>query len=120
MDEQLTHNFRRSEFACKDGCGFDDIDLRVVKALQELRNMLGKPVHVLSGCRCEAHNQAVGGAGGSQHLLGKAADITIRDMSPGEVYNYVEKFIPEFSNGGMGRYPGFTHCDIGQRRRWHG
>ena len=94
MDEQLTANFRRSEFCCRCGCGFCDIDMEVVQALQDLRDLLGKPIHVLSGCRCPAHNVAVGGAGGSQHLLGKASDITIRDMSPGEVYNYVEHHIP--------------------------
>lgn len=114
----LTKNFNRFEFVCKCGCGFDDIDLGVVQALQKLRDMLDKPVHVTSGCRCPAHNAAVDGAGGSQHLQGKAADITIRDISPGDVANYVEENIPEFANGGIGRYPGFTHCDIGPKRRW--
>lgn len=114
----LTKNFNRFEFACKCGCGFDDIDLKVVQALQKLRDKLDKPIHVLSGCRCKAHNAEVGGAGGSQHLLGKAADIAIRDMAPGDVANYVEKNIPEFANGGIGRYSGFTHCDIGPKRRW--
>lgn len=118
MDEQLTPNFRRSEFACKDGCGFDDIDLKVVQALQELRDKLNKPIHILSGCRCPAHNAAVGGAGGSQHMLGKAVDITIRDMAPPDVANYVERNNKAFTNGGIGRYPGFTHCDIGPKRRW--
>lgn len=118
MDEQLTTNFRRSEFACHCGCGFDDIDMKVVQALQDLRNLLGKPIHVLSGCRCPAHNAAVGGVGGSQHMLGKAADITVRDLAPHEVADYVEMHSMEFRNGGIGRYSGFTHCDIGPKRRW--
>ena len=118
MDKQLTANFRSEEFCCRCGCGFCDIDMKVVQALQDLRDLLGKPIHILSGCRCPAHNAAVGGVGGRQHLIGKAADITIRDMTPSDVADYVEKFVPEFCNGGIGRYPGFTHCDVGPKRRW--
>jgi len=115
----LTNNFSRFEFACKCGCGFDDIDPKVVAALQKLRDMLDKPIHVTSGCRCPAHNATLhGAAGGSLHMQGKAADIAIRDMTPGDVADYVEAHIPEFANGGIGRYPGFTHCDIGPKRRW--
>ena len=35
----------------------------------------GVPFRVTSGCRCEAHNRAVGGKPGSAHLTGEAADI---------------------------------------------
>jgi uncharacterized protein YcbK (DUF882 family) len=116
----LTKNFNRAEFACHDGCGFDDINMKVVEALQALRDKLGKPIFVVSGCRCPAHNAAVGGAGGSQHMLGNAADITIRDMAPSSVAYYVEENSPPFENGGIGRYDGFTHCDVGPKRRWTG
>ena len=47
MMGDLTKNFNRFEFACKCGCGFDDIDLKVVQALQKLRDKLDKPIHVL-------------------------------------------------------------------------
>lgn len=38
--------------------------------------MIGKPIQINSGYRCPAGNQKVGGAGGSRHLAGEAADIT--------------------------------------------
>lgn len=116
----LTKNFSRMEFACRDGCGFDEINPKVVEALQELRDKLGKPIHILSGCRCPAHNAAVGGAGGSQHLLGNAADCSVRDLDPAVFADYAEQNSTEFNTGGIGRYRGFTHLDVGPKRRWTG
>lgn len=44
--------------------------------LQPLRDKYGKPITVNSGFRSYAVNQAVGGAKGSQHAKGEAADLT--------------------------------------------
>ncbi|EFB70384.1 hypothetical protein PROVRUST_08483, partial [Providencia rustigianii DSM 4541] len=41
-----------------------------------------KPVYVVSGRRCAKHNKAVGGAEHSQHLLGTAGDIKVKDVTP--------------------------------------
>ena len=46
------------------------------KVLQPARDLYGGAIHVNSGFRSPAVNQAVGGARNSQHLLGEAADIT--------------------------------------------
>lgn len=43
--------------------------------LQKVRDKYNKPIIVTSGYRCERLNKAVGGAKGSQHRLGQAADI---------------------------------------------
>jgi len=59
----LTRNFSRSEFACPC-CGRADVDMRLVEALQELRDLAGVPVRVNSGFRCAKHNREVGGAAG--------------------------------------------------------
>jgi uncharacterized protein YcbK (DUF882 family) len=115
---QLTKNFRSEEFACRCGCGYDDINLELVRNLQKLRDLLGKPVRIISGCRCESHNAAVGGAPNSFHMKGKAADITTKTISPGALADYAEDHIPAFENGGVGRYRGFVHLDIGPKRRW--
>ena len=120
---RLTKNFRKEEFACRDGCGFDKISLTFVKALQELRDLIGKPIHVASGCRCKNHNKVCGGVSNSQHLEdidgeAKAADVSTKLLTPGELADIAEKRIPEFENGGIGRYPGFVHLDIGPKRRW--
>ena len=46
------------------------------KVLQPLRDIYGKPITVNSGFRSYAVNKAVGGAKGSQHSKGEAADLT--------------------------------------------
>ena len=47
--------------------------------LDPIRKAYGKPIYVNSGYRCAALNQLVGGAAGSQHLKGEAADIRCDD-----------------------------------------
>jgi uncharacterized protein YcbK (DUF882 family) len=44
-------------------------------AAEPLRVLCGYPLICISGYRSPAHNVAVGGAGQSQHMLGKAADL---------------------------------------------
>ncbi len=44
--------------------------------LDPLRTAYRKPIYVNSGYRCEELNHLVGGAKNSQHMTGKAADIT--------------------------------------------
>jgi uncharacterized protein YcbK (DUF882 family) len=46
------------------------------RLLDPIREMWGAPITVNSGYRCPVLNKAVGGAAGSQHLKGEAADIT--------------------------------------------
>lgn len=72
----MTKNFRREEFACKCGCGYDRISPKVVEMAQTIRDVIGVPIRVTSGCRCKGHNFRVGGTSKSKHLLGLAADIT--------------------------------------------
>jgi len=71
--------------------------------------------------RCEAWNRANNGASKSQHLKGKAADITIKNLTPDEVANAVGKLQDGgfIKAGGLGRYNTFTHIDIrGKKARW--
>lgn len=108
----LSRNFSRSEFACKC-CGRVEVDPRLVKALQELRDQAGAPITVRSGYRCPKHNEKVGGARKSQHMAGRAADIVIGDLSVAEMYRAAER-IEAFAAGGIGLYPesGFVHVDV--------
>lgn len=50
--------------------------------LDPARKAFGKPIRINSGYRSERVNRLVGGARGSQHTLGEAADITSSD-NPG-------------------------------------
>lgn len=120
----MSPNFSRAEFACKCGCGLDNISPDQVKALQELRDNLGVAIHILSGCRCLAHNAAVGGVPNSQHLPDEngvchASDITCRYIPPTQLKGEALK-VSAFDNGGIGLYPGFVHVDVGPKRRWYG
>jgi len=117
MDKQLTKNFRRSEFACHDGCGLDSIHPESVAAIQQLRDLAEAPVIIKSGCRCPAHNKAVGGEDHSFHLPEnncRAIDWYIPGLSVNAMY-VLACGIPAFQSGGIGRYyksniP-FIHCD---------
>ena len=115
----LSRNFSKHEFTCRC-CGRIEINPRLVDALQELRDLAGLPVRVTSGYRCPEHNRGIGGATRSQHLLGTAADIVVRGMTPAEMYRLAED-IEAFHNGGIGVYPdkGFIHVNVRDRRaRW--
>lgn len=80
--------FKKSEFACKCGCGLNNIDIKLVKVLDEIREHFGKPCVITSGCRCMLHNKRVKGSEKSRHMLGKAADIFIKDTNKNSVLLY--------------------------------
>lgn len=71
----LSANFSRNEFACRDGCGLSSVSDRLVDVLEGIRAITGRPLIIVSGCRCPARNKAVGGASKSRHLHCDAADI---------------------------------------------
>jgi len=104
----LSKNFDRSEFACGCGCGYDDIDLKLVDKLQMLRDLVGKPVIVTSGCRCTLYNRHIGGVISSPHLEGLAADIIVDGMTPLTLAVLANRI----HNIRIGIYPAHIHIDI--------
>lgn len=71
---RISENFREEEFKSK-GDGSVRVEARLVWHLEKLRAIVGRPLRIVSGYRDPAHNRRVGGAGGSRHLHGDAADI---------------------------------------------
>ena len=77
--------FTDKEFRCRC-CGElpeefqGNIRALVANVLDPAREKLGQPITVNSGYRCKEHNVKVGGAVGSQHMRGEAADITCADV----------------------------------------
>jgi len=123
---QLTKNFSKSEFDCSCGCDMPKYVLnnvqKVANQLQALRNIVGKSITVNSGYRCPEWNTKVGGVKTSQHILGKASDIVIKDMTPDDVAHLIEQMIDsgDMLQGGLGRYNTFTHYDIRKTKaRWN-
>jgi uncharacterized protein YcbK (DUF882 family) len=109
MSEQLSKNFNRVEFACRCGCGSDHVKPELIAVLQRLRDKVKRPVVILSGVRCLKHNKRVGGASRSRHLVGDAADVRIKDMTPRQVAKIADSLMP--GTGGVKAYSTFTHID---------
>ena len=121
----MTKNFSLDEFACRDGSPVPDDLIDNVNTLadnlQVLRDYLDEPIHINSGYRSPEYNKKIGGAKSSQHLLAKAADITVKSKTPAELKAIVEKLIDEkkLYFGGIGLYPGFFYVDIRRNKaRW--
>lgn len=74
----LSPHFDRAEFACKH-CGRVRVSCELVQLLEDIRSAIGdRPIHLVSGYRCSAHNAAVGGSPRSRHVRGDAADLPLR------------------------------------------
>lgn len=120
-NKKLSSNFTVKEFACKDGSDYILVDTELVKLLQNIRDHFGKAVTINSAYRNAAYNKKVGGVSNSQHVLGYAADIAVKGVTPKEVAIYAESVIP--NSGGIGIYGAtkgnFTHVDTrAKRSRW--
>ena len=89
---QLSTNFKSTEFDCHGNgcCTQTQIDDDLVKYVQKIRDHFGKAVNISSGYRCATHNKNIGGATGSRHSKGQAADIYISGVAPAEIAKYAE------------------------------
>lgn len=118
---RLTKNFNKREFDCKCGCKmplsvFYEVKL-LAQELQVIRDYFKEPITINSAYRCPNHNLDIGGVFNSQHILGKASDITIKNNTPDQVADELEVMLEDeclfpFYLGGIGKYNSFTHIDI--------
>ena len=67
----------------KDEAVIENMRALCLEVLQPLRDYVGAPIHINSGYRCKALNEAVGGVKNSQHCVGEAADIRIASLEQG-------------------------------------
>ena len=115
---KLTDNFWLNEFDCKDGNQVPDalIDnvCLLAEQLQVVRDIVKEPIFINSAYRHTEYNKAIGGSKYSQHLLAKAADITVGSMTPHELWLLLKTLMENGSiiNGGLGKYNSFNHYDI--------
>jgi uncharacterized protein YcbK (DUF882 family) len=74
-------------------CGLNLVDRNndFLRALNSARDLYGRPMEATSMTRCPEHNAAVGGARGSAHMDGRAADIRCSD--PEDRVNMVKCFL---------------------------
>lgn len=92
---KLSKNFNAREFRCGLGspcsaCTVTLIDTKLVEYLQKIRDYFGTEVEITSAYRCESYNRRIGGATGSRHSKGQAADIVVRGVAPRRVAAYAE------------------------------
>ena len=121
---KLSENFNSNEFDCRGAgcCEITTINPQLVNYLQLIRNHFGKPITITSGYRCYTHNKRVGGATGSRHNKGDAADIVVSGVAPREV----AKFAESIGIKGIGLYETakdgfFVHIDTRTTKSfWYG
>ena len=108
--------FTPKEIACK-GTGRLKVDMNALVMLDKARALFGQPMGISSGYRSPEHNQAVGGAKNSRHLVGDAFDISTKNMS---------EYDKQVLHGccllagfkGFGFAKTFLHVDTGSSRDW--
>ena len=123
---KLNNYFSRSEFACKCGCGFNTIDVELLRLLTKVREYFNEPVTITSGCRCREYNEEVQRienenyvpySSKSKHMQGIAADIKVKNVTPAAVYEFINNYAP--NKYGLKAYNSFTHVDVRENKvRW--
>ena len=120
-EKRLSPHFRVREFHSKhDPSDIVKVDVRLLSLLENIRNYVGKPVHINSGYRSPEYNATLKNASpNSQHCNGKAADIWVEGVTPKQIADIAECYLG--SSGGIGIYKTFTHVDVRTScARWKG
>lgn len=108
-------SFSPREIACK-GTGKLLVNEEALDRLQDLRNVLGKPLILTSAYRSPEHNKRVGGAKRSKHMEGIAFDVRMDNHDP-QTFEAAARAV---GFTGFGYYPksGFMHIDTAEARSW--
>jgi len=93
----------------------------LIRILESMADDLGYPLTITSGLRSQSYNQKVGGAKKSQHVLGNAVDIRMRNKTKKEVLEFIEIAVGRGINGIGLYFPArgggtFIHCDIRSKK----
>jgi len=93
-------------------CGACSMQPRLVVSLEKLADLWmkakGKTIRVTSGYRCSKHNQAVGGAKSSRHMLGQAVDCSMKPIDQAQFISLAK----QCGFGGIGIGDTFVHIDV--------
>jgi zinc D-Ala-D-Ala carboxypeptidase len=109
-DDNLTPNFTLTEMTFSDTANLQGIDntpnsdevenlVKTCEVLEKIRALCGNhPVIVTSGFRCEALNNAVGGASNSAHRYGYGVDFVIPEYgTPSDICNRLQAYLYELN-----------------------
>jgi uncharacterized protein YcbK (DUF882 family) len=104
-------HFRYWEFLCRC-CGIQRMNPQFLTRLDELREAYGRPLRVVSGFRCPAHNTEVSNTGtDGPHTTGRAVDLAV---DRGNAYDLVQHAITRrFTGIGLKQHgpKRFIHLD---------
>ena len=94
---------------------------RLISILENIADDVGYPLTITSGFRSQSYNDKVGGAKKSQHMLGNAVDIRMRNKTKKEVLEFIEIAVGRGINGVGLYFPArgggtFIHCDIRSKK----
>ena len=113
----LSRNFSRYEVQCSCGCGASWVSPKLIEKLQHVRDVLGKPMTITNGVRCESFNASINGSLVSSHMpdadgMGLAVDIAcINSIDRYELVEVAQKFFKRI--GIAGEHSGnFIHLDV--------
>ena len=119
---KLSENFTLEEMIASETAARHGIDntpdndalmnlRRLALFLEQVRNVLGKPIHINSAYRSPAANKKVRGKITSQHCKGAAADIKVKGMTPKEVVTAIIKADLEYDQV-IQEFDSWTHISI--------
>lgn len=123
---KVSAHFYSTEFDCHGSgcCSQTIVNERLIEILEQIREHFDAPVTITSPYRCPVHNSrpSVGGAPGSRHTKGDAADIVVKSVAPRKVAQYAESIgvlgigLYETADDGY-----FVHIDTRNYRSfWYG
>ena len=113
----LSENFSKLEIMCPCSCGADKISSVLIEKLQKVRNIIGLPIIITSGVRCEFYNASIKASMNSSHIpdgygIGNAVDIACTTSKYRyELIQVAQKFFNRIGISG-GVYGGFVHLDV--------
>jgi len=118
----LSKNFSKLGIMCPCGCGANKISSVLIEKLQKVRNIIGLPIIITSGVRCEFYNASLKNSSiNSSHIpdsygLGQAVDISCTTSKYRyELVQVVQKFFNRIGISG-GSYGGFVHLDVDKEK----
>lgn len=121
---KVSAHFNSTEFDCHGSncCSQTVVNEKLIEYLENIREHFNAPISITSPYRCPTHNSRIGGAAGSRHSRGDAADIVVKGISPRTVAQYAESIgilgigLYETANDGY-----FVHIDTRDYRSfWYG
>lgn len=128
----LSKNFSLDEFTCSakaEELGIQNtptpehlanIKHKLVPFCQDLRDKLGRSVHVMSGYRNPDVNRAVGGVPNSAHALGFAADLVASGMTAKALAKFIaadRSLMAQVDQVILETSRGVVHVGTGPKRR---